>query len=108
MNFVSNWLERELQIHNFARVKKVVTFPGLEASFCLFSFFSHDKYSTNFTYKSKNGALGTQTRGNRMVSKEESTELWRQHNKHRFTRPFKIIWSFLEGHLVDYPQKFKI
>ena len=35
------------------------------ASFCLFSFFSHDKYSTNLTVddKSIDGVLGTRTRG---------------------------------------------
>ena len=40
--------------------------PGL--FFCLFSFFSHDKYSTNTIYdKSIDGVLGTQTQGGRMV-----------------------------------------
>ena len=42
---------------------------------CLFSFFSHDKYSTND--KSIDGVLGTQTRGGRMVGADESVELWR-------------------------------
>ena len=39
------------------------------ASFCLFSFFSHDKFSTNLTIndKSVDGVLGTRTRGGRMV-----------------------------------------
>ena len=42
------------------------------ASFCLFSFFSHDKYSTNLTVddKSIDGLLGTRTRG----GADESTE----------------------------------
>ena len=48
------------------------------ASFCLFSFFSHDKYSTNtINDKSIDGVLGTQTQGGRMVGANESTELWR-------------------------------
>ena len=48
------------------------------ASFCLFSFFSHDKYRTNLTIKDKSidGVLGAQTRGGRMVGPDESTELW--------------------------------
>ena len=50
-------------------------------SFCLFSFFSHDKYSTNtVNEKSVDGVLGTQTRGGRMVGADESTELWRHPN----------------------------
>ena len=48
------------------------------ASFCLFSFFSHDKYSTNtINEKSIDGVLGTWTQGGRMVGADESTELWR-------------------------------
>ena len=41
--------------------------PNL-ASFCLFSFFSHDKFSTNLSinYKSIDGVVGTQTRGGKM------------------------------------------
>ena len=47
--------------------------------FCLLSFFSHDKYSTNtINEKSIEGVLGTRTRGGRMVCADESTELWRQ------------------------------
>ena len=48
------------------------------ASFCLFSFFSYDKYSTNLTINDKNiyGVLGTRTQGGRMVGADESTELW--------------------------------
>ena len=48
------------------------------ASFCLFSFFSHDKYSTNLTinYKSVDGVLGTQTQGSRMVGADGFTELF--------------------------------
>ena len=47
--------------------------------FCLFSFVSHDKYSTNLSIndKSVDGVLGTQTWGGRMVGADESTELWR-------------------------------
>ena len=39
-------------------------------SFCVFSFFSHDKYGTNLTI-----VLGTRTRGGKMVGADESTEL---------------------------------
>ena len=47
------------------------------ASFCLFLFFLHDKYSTNtINDKSVDGVLGTQTQGDRMVGTDESTELW--------------------------------
>ena len=47
--------------------------------FCLFSFFSHDKYSTNtINDKSIDGVLGTRTWGSVMVGADESTELWRQ------------------------------
>ena len=46
---------------------------------CLFSFFSHDKYSTNLTIndKSVDGMLGTQTQGSKMVGADESAELSR-------------------------------
>ena len=48
------------------------------ASFCLLSFFSHDKYSTNtINDKSVDGVLGTRTQCSRMVGADESTELWR-------------------------------
>ena len=48
------------------------------ASFCLFLFFSHDKYSTKFTVRDKSvdGVNGTQTQGGRMVGTDESTEPW--------------------------------
>ena len=48
------------------------------ATFCLFSFLSHDKYSTNLILndESIDGVLGIWTLGGRMVSMEESTELW--------------------------------
>ena len=60
---------------NIAYVKKNGPNP---VSFCLFSFFSHDKYSTNtINEKSVDGVLGTRTRGGRMVGADESTELWR-------------------------------
>ena len=58
------------------------------ASFCLFSFFSHDKYSTNLTLSdtSIDEVLGTRTRDGRMVGSEESIELWRHPiNKAAFT-----------------------
>ena len=55
---------------------KVFNGPN-STSFCLFSFFSHDKQSTNLTKndKSVDGLLGTRTRGSRMVDVDESTEL---------------------------------
>ena len=46
-----------------------------------FSFFSHDKYSTNtINDKSIDGVLGTQAQGGRMVGTDESTELWRSYS----------------------------
>ena len=49
------------------------------ASFCLFSLFSHNKYSTNLTIndKSIDNVLGNRTQGGRMVGADKSTELWR-------------------------------
>ena len=55
--------------------KKKWAKPG---SFCLFSFFSHEKYSSNtINEKSVDGVLGTRTRASRMVGADESTEQWR-------------------------------
>ena len=49
----------------------------IPASFCLFSWFSNDKYGTNLTTndKSVSDLLGTQTRGGRIVGADEATEL---------------------------------
>ena len=47
---------------------------GQTRPLCLFSFFSNEKYSTND--KSVDCVLGTQTQRGRMVSADESTELW--------------------------------
>ena len=46
----------------------------------LSSFHMTSTYSTNLTinYNCVYGVLGTQARGGRMVSTDESTELWRQ------------------------------
>ena len=44
------------------------------AYFCLFPFFSHDKY---YKWKSIDSMLGTGTWGGRMVCADESSELWR-------------------------------
>ena len=65
--------------------------PNL-ASFCLFSFFSHDKYSTNLTinYKSVDGVLGTRTWGGRIVGADKSTELWRHPCEVILTTEFAI------------------
>ena len=56
------------------------------ASFCLFLFFSHDKYSTNLTtdYKSMNGALGTRTQSRSLVGTYKSIALQR----HPISFPF--------------------
>ena len=56
-------------------------------SFCLFSFFSHDKYSTNTVNdKSADGVLGTRTGGGMMVGADESTELcW-----HPLVKPYFV------------------
>ena len=44
--------------------------------FCLFSFFSHGKYSTNaINDKNVDGGLGTRTQGGRIVGAVESTVL---------------------------------
>ena len=50
---------------------------GANPASCLFSSFlqHNDKYSTNLTIKSVDGVLGTRTRGGRIVSADESTEL---------------------------------
>ena len=47
--------------------------------FCLFQFFSHDKYRSNLTIndKSFDGVPETRTRDGKMVGAEYSTELWR-------------------------------
>ena len=53
---------------------------GQNRPFCLFSFFSQDKYSTNFTVndKSIDGMHGTRTQGSsRMVGADLSTKLGR-------------------------------
>ena len=51
--------------------------------FCLFSFFSHDKYSKNtINDKSIDCVLGTRTQGGMMVGADKSTELWRQPDSH--------------------------
>ena len=64
------------------------------ASFCLFLFLSHDKYSTNtVNYKSKDGVLGSQTRGSRIVGVDESTELWRS--------PFYCIFAMFTKHQMN-------
>ena len=73
--------------------KKKLAKPGL---FCLFSFFSRDKCSTNLTinYKSIDGVLGSRTRGCRMVGKDESTELWRRPKANvLYYQNSKLLWK---------------
>ena len=64
------------------------------ASFCLFSFFSNDKYSINLTIndKSIDGGLGIWTQGGRMVGADESTQLWR----HPDMLPFKCVMALIK------------
>ena len=65
------------------------------ACFCLFLFFSHDKYSTNtINEKSVAGVLGTQTRGGKMVGADESTELWRHPINMCFVPTCKISYQY--------------
>ena len=56
-------------LKDILNVAMFLTNEPITASFCLFSFFSRDKYSTNWTKndKSIDGVLETQTRGGRMV-----------------------------------------
>ena len=73
------------------------------ASFCLFSFFSPDKYSKN-TINDKNvdGVLGTRTQGGRMVDADESTELW----QHPFNAIFRIVLVTLNCKLSKRPERY--
>ena len=75
MRDLNNWADTSLHL-----VLKKRPNP---ASFCLFSFFLHDKYIT-INDKSIDGVLGTQTRGGRMVGPEESTQQWRPPCLHLF------------------------
>ena len=54
---------------------KIIKNGPYPASFCSFSFFSHDKYSTNLIINDNviDGVLGTQTRASRMVGADKST-----------------------------------
>ena len=65
------------------------------ASFCLFSFFSHAKYSINLTinYKSIDGVLGTRPQGSRIVGTDEFTELWRPPKRSKFYHMVIFILS---------------
>ena len=62
--------------------------------FVLFSFFSHDKYSTN-TYNDKcvDGVLRTWTRGGRMVGADNSTMVIFFQNEFAHTTLNKIVFS---------------
>ena len=62
------------------RFPKLIIFfknGSIPITFCLFSSFSHDKYSRNtINEKRVDGVLGTQTWGCSMEGTDESTELW--------------------------------
>ena len=78
------------------------------ASFCLFSFFSHDKCSTYLTikYKNRDGVLGTRNQGWRMVGADESTKLWRHPTGKEVTffSFFTKFWPNLVQNYVFYFQ----
>ena len=61
-----------------------------QSSFCLFLFFSNNKYGTNLTINDicRDGVLGTRTRGGNMVGADESTELWQPPPPIMFYYPF--------------------
>ena len=72
----------EYQIPNLHFYSHVLFKFAKPASFCLFSFFSHDKYCKDLTLndKSIDGVLWTRTQGGRMVGADESTDLWQHPN----------------------------
>ena len=74
-------LKGQSSVQLYREVTRLINFLNWPnpASFCLFSFFSHDKYSTNMIIneESIDGVLGTQTRSSKLVGADESTELWR-------------------------------
>ena len=83
----------------------------IPASFCLFSFFSQDKYGTNtLNDKSVVGVFGTRTQGSRMVGTDESTELWRHPNflflffKMGLPRPLFVYFCLFEQTLHFFQQ----
>ena len=63
---------------NLSPKNEILFYGSNPASFCLVSFFSHDKWSTNLTIndKSVDDVLGTGPRGSRMEGADEATELW--------------------------------
>ena len=75
--------------------------------FCLFSFFSHDKYSTNLTIndKSVHGVLGTQTGSSRMVGAGESAELCFTYYMHNTM--FVFSYTF-ESHVTQHANLTKV
>ena len=81
----------------YCRCFRLNFFGKLAKCFCLFSFFSQDKCSTNLAI-SVDSALGTRTRGGRMVGTVESTELW-QH-------PFSFIGCLQSKNKLEPTQAF--
>ena len=65
------------------------------ASFCLFSVFSNDKYSTNLTinHKSVDGVHGIRTWGGRMVGTDESTQNLFITSASGYLRTFSILYN---------------
>ena len=55
--------------------KSFFKYGPIPASFCLFLFFSHYNFNTN--WKSVDGVFGIQTWGRMIIGADETTELWR-------------------------------
>ena len=76
-----------------------------DASFCLFTFFSHLRLNSNEKYfisrrqigKHIYVVLGIRTRGHRMVGANDSTELWRPTNAIHSFYYFHFCASLLCG-----------
>ena len=82
------------------RFKKLFLNGPNPASFCLFSFFSQDKYSTNFDYKRKKCSWDSNL-GQQDVGEDESTELWQHpHVQYSFFLDVKNFDEYMKcGHL---------
>ena len=68
------------------------------ASFCLFSFFSHNKYITNTINDKSIDGCDLATQGGRMVRTYKSTELWRPAPRYFFvSTPNFYLFNGLYG-----------